>query len=102
MLTGHKRFVGEDVSDTLALVLKFDSDWTSLPAETPTSIRRLLQRLLTRETKFRIRKARSTIVEIRESEIEAGLAGRARLSSTLTLMTCGCCRSMATPCGLWR
>ena len=75
MLTGQKPFVGEDVSDTLALVLKFDPDWEVLPPETPASIRRLLRRCLTRETKFRLREAGSAIVEIRESEIEADLAG---------------------------
>ena len=35
MLTGQKPFVGEDVSDTLATVLKTDPEWNALPAETP-------------------------------------------------------------------
>ena len=35
MLTGQKAFPGEDVSDTLATVIKFDPDWTKLPADTP-------------------------------------------------------------------
>ena len=31
MLTGQKPFVGDDVSDTLALVLKFEPEWDALP-----------------------------------------------------------------------
>ena len=34
MLTGQKPFVGEDVSDTLATVLKTDPEWDALPADT--------------------------------------------------------------------
>ena len=31
MLTGQKPFVGDDVSDTLTLVLKFEPEWEALP-----------------------------------------------------------------------
>ena len=35
MLTGKRPFDGEDVSDTLANVLKIDPDWSALPSEIP-------------------------------------------------------------------
>ena len=54
MLTGRRMFGGESVSDALAAVLKTDPDWTLLPAETPTAIRRLLRRCLERDRKRRL------------------------------------------------
>jgi hypothetical protein len=33
MLTGKRPFEGDDVSDTLAAVLKSEPDWTGLPAD---------------------------------------------------------------------
>ncbi|MDX1389704.1 MAG: serine/threonine-protein kinase, partial [Acidobacteriota bacterium] len=48
MLTGERLFAGETVSDTLAAVLRAEPDWDRLPVETPTSVRRLLRRCLTR------------------------------------------------------
>ena len=39
MLTGRRAFEGEDVSDTLANVLKSEPDWNALPADVPPHIR---------------------------------------------------------------
>ena len=55
MLTGRRPFGGEDVSDTLAMVLMKEVDWSALPAETPASVRTLLARCLERDPKQRIR-----------------------------------------------
>jgi serine/threonine protein kinase len=46
MLTGTRVFEGEDVSDTLAAILRGEPNWTALPANTPAPIRRLLRRCL--------------------------------------------------------
>jgi len=54
MLTGKRAFEGEDVTDTLAAVLRSDPDWTVLPADTPSSIRLLLKRCLAKDRKQRI------------------------------------------------
>src|SRR5262249_29431184 len=43
MLTGKMAFKGEDVSDTLAAVLRAEPDWTALPAKLSPSIRALLE-----------------------------------------------------------
>jgi eukaryotic-like serine/threonine-protein kinase len=54
MLTGRRAFDGEDVSETLAAVLRADPDWSVLPAGLPPGIRTLIQRCLTRDRKARI------------------------------------------------
>ena len=54
MLTGRRAFEGEDVSITLAGVLKEDVKWDALPADLPASIRRLLRRCLEKDPKRRL------------------------------------------------
>jgi serine/threonine-protein kinase len=54
MLTGQKPFVGEDVSDTLATVLKTDPEWDALPADTPPRLRQLMQACLQKNPKQRV------------------------------------------------
>ncbi|HXV61398.1 MAG TPA: protein kinase [Vicinamibacteria bacterium] len=55
MLTGHRAFAGEDVSDTLAAVLRAEPDWTALPATTPSFIRQVLRLCLTKNARGRAR-----------------------------------------------
>ena len=54
LLTGQKPFVGDDVSDTLALVLKFEPEWDSLPADVPPRIRQLIRTCLQKDPKKRL------------------------------------------------
>ncbi|MCM2270894.1 MAG: protein kinase, partial [Thermoanaerobaculia bacterium] len=54
MLTGKRLFGGDSVPDTLAGVLKNEIDLSTLPAETPAAIRRLLRRCLERNPKNRL------------------------------------------------
>ncbi len=55
MLTGKRCFDGEDVSLTLAEVIKSEPDWKALPATTPPSVRSTLERCLQKDPKHRIR-----------------------------------------------
>jgi serine/threonine protein kinase/Tol biopolymer transport system component len=57
MLTGQPLFAGATVSDVLAAVLRDGPKWDALPAETPSSIRRLLRRCLQKDPQLRIRHA---------------------------------------------
>jgi eukaryotic-like serine/threonine-protein kinase len=66
MLTGRPVFTGETVSHVLASVLKSDPDWTNLPANTPTPIRRLLRRCLEKDRKRRLDSAAAARLEIDE------------------------------------
>jgi Tol biopolymer transport system component len=54
MLTGKRAFEGEDVSDTLAAILRGEPDWTALPAAVPPHVRAIIQRCLARDRKARI------------------------------------------------
>jgi Tol biopolymer transport system component len=54
MLTGRRAFQGEDVSDTLAAVLRGDPDWSALPPAVPEQIRLLLKRCLEKDRRARI------------------------------------------------
>jgi hypothetical protein len=49
-----RAFDGEDVSDTLAAVLRGEPGWAALPAEVPAAIRTLLQRCLAKDRSQRI------------------------------------------------
>ena len=55
MLSGQRAFKGDDVSDTLAAVLRQDVDLTALPASTPAPVRRLIARCLERDVRRRLR-----------------------------------------------
>ncbi len=55
MLTGTRLFKGEDVSDTLAALLRQGVDFKALPADTPPSVCRLVARCLDRDLKHRLR-----------------------------------------------
>jgi len=54
MLTGQRAFGGEDISDTLANVLKMELAWERLPAEVPARIRQVLRACLQKNVKQRI------------------------------------------------
>jgi serine/threonine-protein kinase len=54
MLTGKRAFEGEDVSDTLAAVLRGEPDWSALPAQDPNQIRSLIERCLSKDRRRRI------------------------------------------------
>jgi hypothetical protein len=54
MLTGKRAFEGENVSDTLATVLKSDPDWTMIPKEVPAQLPTLLKKCLEKDRRTRI------------------------------------------------
>jgi eukaryotic-like serine/threonine-protein kinase len=64
MLTGKRAFEGDDPSDVLAAVLRQEIDWAKLPASTPPSIRRLLERCLERDPRHRLRDIGDARIEI--------------------------------------
>jgi serine/threonine-protein kinase len=54
MLTGRRAFDGEDLTDTIAAVVRGDPDWTAIPAEVPDQIRLLVRRCLEKDRRARI------------------------------------------------
>ena len=55
MLTGRKVFEAEDISDTMAAVLRAEPPWENLPADTPQMAEKLLRRCISREPRRRLR-----------------------------------------------
>jgi serine/threonine-protein kinase len=64
MLTGRQPFSGDSVMRILAAVMTSEPDWTTLPAETPSGIRKLLRRLLAKDRNQRLADIRDVRLEI--------------------------------------
>lgn len=54
MLTGRRAFAGEDVSDTLAAILRDEPDWSALPPATSLLVRTVVTRCLAKDRTARI------------------------------------------------
>jgi serine/threonine-protein kinase len=67
MLTGKRAFEGDDVSDTLANVLKTQPDWNQLPSATPLAVRRLLRRCLEKDRTRRLHDIADARLDIDET-----------------------------------
>ena len=68
MLTGRRAFDGDDMSYTLANILKSDPDWSVLPAETPPALRRVLRRCLEKDPKRRTHDIADVRLDLDEKE----------------------------------
>ena len=55
MLTGHRLFEGETISDSIGAILHREPDWNLLPANTPPQVHQLLRRCLARELDQRLK-----------------------------------------------
>ena len=49
MIAGKRAFDGEDVTDTIAAVVRGDPNWPALPPDVPPQIRLLLKRCLEKD-----------------------------------------------------
>jgi len=67
MLAGKRAFAGEDISDTLAAVLRDEPDWFGLPDRLPLSVRQLLGHCLDKELKNRLRDMHAARLQIEEA-----------------------------------
>ena len=54
MVTGRRAFEGEDISDTLAAVLRGEPDWTALPANVSPALVALLRGCLDKDRRRRV------------------------------------------------
>jgi len=78
MLSGKAAFAGDTVSDVLGSILKTEPDWTVLPADTPTTVRRLLERCLRKDRRRRPQDAgdvRIALEEAPENTAPAAISG---------------------------
>ena len=66
MLTGRRAFPGGSPAEALAAVLGREPAWDALPAETPVSVRRLLERCLRKEKDRRLRDVGDACLELED------------------------------------
>ena len=67
MLTGQRAFGGDNVTDTIAAVVRAEPEWGALPANTPTSIRKLLRGCLQKDRRERVPDIAVARLEIKEA-----------------------------------
>jgi serine/threonine protein kinase len=67
MLIGKKAFDGEDVTEILSRVLQREPDWSTIPAATPSSVRRLLRLCLEKDVRKRRQNAGDVRIDIDQS-----------------------------------
>ena len=72
MLTGRRVFAGEDVTLTLAEVVKSDPGWTTLPEDIPASVRACLRRCLQKDPKQRMRDAGEARIALSDATAGTG------------------------------
>ncbi len=54
MLAGRRAFEGEDITDTLAAIVRGEPDWSALPAGTPRGLHTLIERCLIKDRSERL------------------------------------------------
>jgi serine/threonine-protein kinase len=54
MFTGGKAFAGDDITETLAAVVRGEPDWARLPAGLPPAVRVLIERCLVKDRELRL------------------------------------------------
>ena len=64
MLSGKQAFAGDNVSDTIAAILRGEPQWSALPSTTPGRIRVMLERCLQKDSRQRLRDAGDARIEI--------------------------------------
>ncbi len=85
MLTGTRAFEGEDISITLASVLKEAVNWKALPADLPAPLRRLLRRCLEKDPKRRLSSIGDARLELDEAASPADRDGSTSSASAPAL-----------------
>jgi Tol biopolymer transport system component len=64
MLAGRPAFDGDTISDTFVSILEHEPDWSALPAETPASVRLLLDRCLRKDPRKRLHDIADARIEL--------------------------------------
>ena len=92
MLVGERAFEGEDVSETLAAVLKSEPDWSALPGDIPDRIVALIKRCVTKDPRARVADVAAPLYVLSESGgAPSGVQSPrdARISSRRVLVAAG-------------
>src|SRR5436190_3521012 len=77
LLTGARPFAGATISDSIASLLTKDPDWSKLPPDTPSSVRRLLRRALEKDPTLRLRDIADARLDLDDTPDAAAAASAA-------------------------
>src|SRR5438105_537431 len=67
MLTARRAFAGEDISETMAAILRSEPEWGALPANAPARVRVVLRRCLQKDVKRRLRDIGDARIELEDA-----------------------------------
>ena len=67
-LTGETLFGGPTASDSIGAILQTEPDWEDLPADTPSTVRRLLRRCLAKDPHDRLHHIADARIELEDTE----------------------------------
>jgi eukaryotic-like serine/threonine-protein kinase len=94
MLTGQRAFPGEDLTDTLAAVVKLDPKWDALGADVPARVRHVLRLCLQKDPRLRVQAIGDARLALEGAFETTALPGETRVSAgaswkRLTLVSAG-------------
>src|SRR5262249_10403021 len=75
MLAGRRAFEGEDVSDTLAAVLRGEPRWSALPPDLPPTVQQLIKGCLERDRRQRVGDVAAARLVLRNADTTTAAAG---------------------------
>ena len=107
MLTGRRAFAGDDVTETLATVLKEPPDWRALPSDLPSAVQRVLRRCLEKDPRKRLSAIGDARLEFDEPDDVRAAPALAASSSRkpfgpMFAAAAGAVVTAAVAFGLWR
>jgi Tol biopolymer transport system component len=74
MLSSHRPFEGETLSDTVARILEREPDWSKLPRDTPPALRKLVERCLRKDVRRRLHDIADARIDLEDVDLTAGPA----------------------------
>jgi serine/threonine-protein kinase len=108
MLTGRRTFEGDEVTDTLAGILRGEPAWDALPPTTPPAISRLLRRCLEKDPRQRLQAIGDARIEIAEAlsgppeeTTPAAAAGRSPRANVATPMLAAVAAALLVGGAMW-
>jgi Tol biopolymer transport system component len=100
-LTGKPAFAGDTITETLASVLKNEPDWSTLPKQTPESLRSVLRACLQKDPARRLRSVADAWIGIEAPAALSEPTPRAIVRGRVWWMACAVAALAITVAGIW-
>jgi hypothetical protein len=84
MLSGHRTFGGDTISDTIAAIIEREPTWDRLPDRTPPAVRHVLRRCLEKDPRRRLRDIGDARAELEEALVNPAQEDRAPKAAGVT------------------